>query len=364
MLCKAAVVHEKGGQYLIEQIEVADPKENEVMVKIAGCGLCHTDELGRMQNIPVKLPAVFGHEGSGVVYKVGKNVTRIKEGDHVVLSYSHCGECEHCLQGHPYVCSKDFQLNFGGLMRDGSTRLTQNGQNLSCFFGQSSFAEYAVTHESNVVVVNKEVDIKLLGPLGCGFETGAGTVLNGLKPEFGSSIAIFGVGSVSSSAIMAAKIANCQIIIAIGRNDEKLALAKEFGATHIINSKKVNDVVKAIQEITNGGANYTMDTTGVPEIMNQALYSLRTNGQCASVAVTGETTIDIFQALTLEGRTLKGYIQGNSIPRLFIPKLVDYYKAGLFPFDKLIKVYKMEDINKAFEDVRNGKTIKPVITMD
>lgn len=363
MLSKAAVIHNKGEKYVIEDIEVASPKENEVLVKIAGCGLCHTDELAQQQVIPLQLPAVLGHEGSGVVVEVGSAVSTVKPGDHVVLSYTSCGQCETCLDGKPYICRNNFTLNFGGAMSDGTKRLSLDGKEISNFFGQSSFSAYAVANERNVVVVDKDVDVSILGPLGCGFQTGAGTVLNALRPKFGSSIVIFGTGAVGMAAIMAAKIANCQKIIAVDVIPEKLELAKEVGATDTINGKEVADVVEEINKITDGGANFSIETTGVPALVNQALYSLRTEGTCAIVGVSGDVTINVFNAIMMEGRTMKGVIQGNSVPKLFIPKLVQYYKAGLFPFDKLLKAYELSDINQAFEDVHKGVALKAVVKM-
>lgn len=363
MLGKAAVIHEKGAKYVIENIEVTPPKENEVLVKITACGLCHTDELAQQQIIPVQLPAVLGHEGAGVVLEVGSSVTHIQPGDHVILSYSSCGHCETCLDGKPYVCRNNAQLNFGGAMSDGTKRLSLDGKEVSNFFGQSSFSAYAVANARNVVVVDKDVDLTILGPLGCGFQTGAGTVLNGLKPKFGSSIVIFGTGSVGSAAIMAAKIAGCQKIIAVDIVPSKLELALEIGATHVINGKEVSDVVEEIKSITNGGANYSIETTGNSILVNQALHCLRTIGACAVVGVSGDVTINVFEAIMMEGRTMQGFIQGNAVPQLFIPKLVEYYKAGLFPFDKLVKVYNLENINQAFEDTHKGLALKAVVKM-
>ena len=205
MLINAAVVHRAGEDYVIEKVELAEPKYNEVLVKVVATGGCHTDEFIKEQLMPFPLPAVLGHEGAGVVVKVGSGVQAIKPGDHVVLSFSSCGHCENCLSGKPYACSDFTTLNMGGANFDGSHRLSQDKQELSTFFGQSSFATYAVAHERNCVVVDKEVDLRYLGALGCGFQTGAGSVINGLKPEFGSSIVIFGCGSVGFSAIMGAK---------------------------------------------------------------------------------------------------------------------------------------------------------------
>lgn len=364
MIIKAAVTHNPGADFKMEEVDLKGPKQDEVLVKIVSCGVCHTDAAAKYQHIPVQLPAVLGHEGAGIVQEVGDGVKGIKKGDHVALSFSSCGVCENCLTGRPYVC-KDFNLlNFGGIMNDGTKRLSQGDKEISTFFGQSSFATYATVNERNIVVVDKDVDLALLGPLGCGFQTGAGTVLNGLKPEAGSSLVVFGMGSVGFTAVMGAKIAGCEKIIVVGGNTDKLKMAKEFGATHTINYKETNDVVDEIKRITEGGADYTLDTTGVPAIINQAMYALKVLGTCAIVGVAGDVTLNIQNALMGEGKTMKGFIEGNSIPKLFIPRLIQYYKEGRFPIDRLITKYKFEDINQAFEDSHSGRTIKPVLIMD
>ena len=179
MLIKAAVTHTTGSQFVIEDVELDGPKDDEVLVKIVSCGVCHTDAVSRDQLIPIPLPAVLGHEGAGVVEAVGKSVKGIKPGDHVVLSFSSCGRCRNCLTGKPYVCDDFNALNFGGILNDGTKRLSQGGKEISTFFGQSSFATYATVNQRNAVVVDKDVDLEIVGPLGCGFQTGAGTVLNG-----------------------------------------------------------------------------------------------------------------------------------------------------------------------------------------
>lgn len=361
MLCKAAVLHSKGAKYVIEDIELESPKENEVLVKIVGAGLCHTDVLGQEQIIPVPLPAVLGHEGSGVVVEVGSAVKTVKPGDHVVLSFASCGNCPTCLEAKQYLCGKFIPLNFAGIMSDGTKRISQNGQGLSNFFGQGSFAEYAIAEERNTVVVDKDVDLALLGPLGCGFQTGAGTVLNGLQVKPGTSIAVFGSGAVGSAAIMAAKIAGCSQIIAVDIVASKLALSKELGATHTINGKEIADVIEEIKKITNGGADYTVETTGVGEVVKQAIRSLKILGHCAIAGVSGEVTIHIFDDITMPGRKVEGFIEGNSTPKMFVPQLVQYFKEGRFPIDKLIKFYKLEEINEAFEDTHKGNATKAIL---
>ncbi|KIL48395.1 NAD(P)-dependent alcohol dehydrogenase [Jeotgalibacillus campisalis] len=359
MKIQAAVTHGLEEDFTVEEVELSEPKPNEVLVKIVATGICHTDAVARDMGL-CPFPAVLGHEGSGIVEKVGSAVTKIQTGDHVVLSFTYCGHCENCLSGHPTVCMKFNDLNFGGKMQDGTNRLHQNDQDVSTFFGQSSFGTFAVANEQNVVKVDPEVDIALLGPLGCGIQTGAGTVLNRIKPEFGTSIAIYGSGAVGLSAVMAAKIAGCLNIIAVDLHESRLELAKELGATHTLNGNDV-DVVQEVKKITNGGAHYAVETTGVPPVVKQSIHGLRPLGSCAIVGVTPEMTFDVHNDIMAEGKTVMGVIEGDSIPQLFIPQLVDYYKRGLFPFDKLVKLYEFDQINEAFEDSKKGTAIKPIV---
>ena len=362
MEIKAAVTHAQGEPFAIEQVTLSAPQPNEVRVRIVATGVCHTDAVARDLGVS-PYPIVLGHEGSGVVEQIGDNVTRLAVGDHVVMSFAHCGQCDNCLTGHPTVCARFNELNFGGRMEDGTCRLHQNQTELGTFFGQSSFGTHVVAHERNVVKVDKDVDLALLGPLGCGIQTGAGTVLNRLKPEFGSAIAIYGCGAVGLSAIMAARIAGCRHIFAIDVHDSRLALARELGATHTLNGAQV-DVVEEIRAVTGGGAHYAVETTGVPPVVRQCLHALRPLGQAAIVGVTPEMKIDVHNDLMAEGKSMIGVIEGDSVPRVFIPQLVDYFKAGLFPFDKLVKFYRFEQINEAFEDSANGTTVKPILKFD
>ncbi|MED4599266.1 NAD(P)-dependent alcohol dehydrogenase [Paenibacillus validus] len=363
MLIKAAVTHHKGSAFKIETVILSEPKENEVLIKVVASGVCHTDAIVRDQIAPVPLPAVLGHEGSGIVEKIGFNVRTVRPGDHVVLSFSSCGQCEECLTGHPTTCNELNPLNFGGRMSDHTHRIFYKEQEVSTFFGQSSFSTYVVANEKNLVKVDKDVDLALLGPLGCGIQTGSGTVLNKLKPEFGSTIAIYGCGAVGLSAVMAAKIAGCSKIIAIDVHDHRLELAMELGATHALNGKEVVDVVAQIKEMTNGGAHYAIETTGVPVVVRQSVQALKNRGTVAIVGATGEVTFNIHQDLMADGKTMVGVVEGDAVPQVFIPKLIEYYKRGQFPFNKLIKFYNFDEINEAFEDSHTGKTVKPVLKM-
>jgi aryl-alcohol dehydrogenase len=361
MRIRAAVTRTQGQPFAIETVDLAAPKSDEVLIKVVATGVCHTDAVARDLGIS-PYPIVLGHEGSGIVEKVGDNVTSLAPGDHVVVSFAHCGRCENCLTGRPTVCTRFNELNFGGRMEDGTYRLRQGDTDLCTFFGQSSFGTHVVAHERNVVKVDKDVDLALLGPLGCGIQTGAGTVLNRLKPAFGTSIAIYGCGAVGLSAIMAARIANCQHIFAVDVHDNRLQLAKELGATHALHGKQV-DVVNEIKAASGGGTHYAVETTGVPAVVRQCLHALRPLGQAAIVGVTPEMNIDVHNDLMAEGKAMIGVIEGDSVPRVFIPKLIEYYKAGKFPFNKLVKFYAFNEINQAFEDSAKGTTIKPVLKL-
>lgn len=282
MLIKAAVTHEKNSDFIMEDVNLQEPQYGEVLVKIVASGICHTDIGVQRQEKPVPLPIILGHEGSGIVEKVGEGVTTFEHGDHVVMSYNSCGKCRHCLNGKGYSCEKAYDVSFGGHMGDGTHRHYQNGQKVSVFFGQSSFATYSIVSARNLVKVDKSMPLELLGPLGCGIQTGSGTIFNKLKPEVGSSLAVFGCGSVGLSAIMAARIAGCKIIIGIDVHENRLTLAKELGATHVINGRDEN-VIQRIIEITDGGIDYGVDTSGRPEVLRQATDSLSIGGIVALV---------------------------------------------------------------------------------
>lgn len=360
MKINAAVTTGEGKDFDIRDIELQDPKANEVLIKVVASGVCHTDMVARDTGITPK-PAVLGHEGSGIVEKVGSGVEHFEAGDHVVMSYVHCGNCEQCLSGHPATCEYLMPMNFEGKAQDGTHRHFEGEEGLSMFFGQSSFATYAIAHADNIVKVPKDVDLTILGPLGCGIQTGAGTVLNNLKPEFGTSIAIFGAGGVGLSAVMAAKITNCEHIIAIDVHDSRLEMAKELGATHVINGNDTENLVEELKELTDGGVHYAIDTTGVSPVVRQALQGLRPRGELAVIGVGSDFEMDLMEDLMAEGKTIKGVIEGDAVPKVFIPKLISYYQNGLFPFDKLIKQYDFKDINQAFKDSEDGTTIKPVL---
>jgi len=364
MKITAAVVREKSGPFLLEELELDDPRENEVLVRVVACGVCHTDLVCRDQYYPVPLPCVFGHEGSGIVEKVGAKVKKVKPGDHVVASYLACGDCNPCKRGLPGYCHDFYLHNFSGGRGDGSQTMRKGDETIyGSFFGQSTFATYALAQEANTVKVPKDVPLEILGPLGCGIQTGAGGVINALRPTPGSTIAIFGAGAVGLSAVMAAAASGCTTIISVDVNPMRLELARSFGATHTVNGKEV-DAVKAIQEITGGGVQYSLECIGVPAVLRQAVDCLTLTGVAGLIGAAplgAEVKIDMNSILF--GRTLRGIIEGDSVPDIFIQQLIDLYKMGRFPFDKLVKFYPFKDINKAVEDSEKGITLKGIVRM-
>ncbi|MFI6366338.1 NAD(P)-dependent alcohol dehydrogenase [Nocardia sp. NPDC050630] len=366
MQITAALTEDKGAEFTLTPLELDAPRPGEVLVRLVGSGVCHTDLIVRDQWYPVPLPAVLGHEGAGVVEAVGANVTAVAPGDHVVMTFNSCGGCRTCVSGRPAYCDQFFAYNFAGTRIDGSTPLHRDSADIhAVFFGQSAFATHAVATETNVVKVDRSVPLELLGPLGCGIQTGAGAVLNTLHPPAGSSLAIFGAGSVGLSAVMAAVVAGCTTIIAVDLNPQRLELARELGATHMINGGE-GDTVARIQELTSGlGVDYSIETTAVPTVLRQAVDALNQGGTCGLIgaaAVGTEAAIDM--SVLLFGRTVRGIVEGDSVPRTFIPKLVELYKQGRFPFDKLIKTYPFSEINTAVADSEKGVTLKPVLTFD
>jgi len=362
MQVEAAVVREKSGAFTLELVELDEPRPDEVLVRIVAVGVCHTDLACRDQHFPVPLPCVFGHEGAGVVEKVGSAVIKVQPGDHVVLSFRSCGTCPQCLCGKPGYCLDLYRFNFSGGRADGScTHRIQSEQIHGSFFSQSSFASYALAHQTNTVKVPRDVPIELLGPLGCGIQTGAGGVMNSLHPNAGSSIAIFGCGSVGLSAVMAAVVSGCATIIAVDVQDSRLKLAQELGATHTVHAGQV-DAVKAIQSFTGHGVYYSLECTGLPNVLRQAVDCLTLTGVCGLIGVAPlgvECALDMNSILF--GRTVRGIIEGDSVPDVFIPRMIELFRQGRFPIDKLIKLYPLRAINDTVRDIERGAVVKAVL---
>jgi aryl-alcohol dehydrogenase len=360
---KAAVVFETGGEFSIEQLELSDPNDDEVVVRIVGAGICGTD-LGALHgHLPIPPPpSVFGHEGAGIVEKVGARVTKVKPGDHVVLAWDYCGACTACKSGKELYCLNFFLHNFHGARPDDTTTLRKGDQVIhGCFLGQSSFADFALANERNVVKVREDVPLEILAPMGCGVITGAGAVMNTLHPRPGASIAIFGVGPVGMSAVLAAVVVGCTTIIAVDINADRLKTAKEFGATHTVNAGEV-DPVEAIRDITGGGAEFSLECVGNPKVLRQAVDVLPRLGVCGLLGVVPPgTEVSLDMDLIMNGRTVTGILGGDAIADLFIPKLIELYSQGRFPFDRMITFYPFDQISQAVEDMAKGRVIKPVL---
>lgn len=364
MEIQAAILKAQNGPFSVETMELTPPQPNEVLVRIVASGMCHTDLAVRAQHIPLPLPIVLGHEGAGVVVEVGANVTKVAAGDHVVMTFASCGQCLNCQQGRPAYCSEFLAYNVGTCRPDGSCTHSHQGSPVAAsFFYQSSFASHAIAHQRNVVKVPSELPLELLAPLGCGVQTGAGAVLNCLEPVPGDSIAVFGIGAVGLSALMAAKVAGCETIIAVDVHPDRLTLARELGATHLVNGSESN-AVEAIHAISPEGVNHSIEATGIPAVMTQAVESLSGTGTAVLLGVAPHGAQVSFNTETLlGGRTIRSSIEGDSIPDIFIPQLIGLYQRGLFPYDRMIKLYGLEQINEAVADSESGATIKPVIRM-
>tara|TARA_B110000483_G_scaffold61929_1_gene77043 strand:+ start:692 stop:1789 length:1098 start_codon:yes stop_codon:yes gene_type:complete len=359
----AAILEQAGGSFSLQQVELDDLRPDEVLIRNEASGICHTDISAQAL---LTMPVILGHEGVGVVEKIGTGVIGVAPGDRVVASFGNCGCCSLCNRGKPYVCDHGVALNFNGTRLDGSHTASLKGEPISAaFFQQSSFSSHSISSERNLVKVSDQIAASNLAPLGCGIMTGAGAVLNSFKLGPGNSLVVFGVGAVGLSAVMAAKLVNAGAIIVVDINQARLQMAKELGATHTIDAS-TGEVAAQIMELCPRGVDFSLETTGVVQALNDAIDVLSMEGECGMVTVPhyGEkfdfTPFPVF----VKAGKLRGIFFGSSVPRLFIPKLIDFHQRGLFPYDKLIKTYPFADINQAFDDVKNGLTIKPVLVMN
>jgi aryl-alcohol dehydrogenase len=355
---QAAVLRDRSQPFLIEEVTLDNLRPDEILVSIAGVGMCHTDLVPRSGVMAVGLPIVLGHEGSGVVSAVGRAVTSVVPGDHVLISFASCGTCAHCLLGEPAYCEEFAARNTSGLNHDGTAAHDGRGVPVATrWFGQSSFAQHAVTNERNLVAVDRGLPLHLLGPLGCGLQTGAGAVLNEMRLAPGQSLAVFGAGAVGLAAVMAAKLAGAADIVVVDLNGARLGLATELGATRTVVGGK-DDVVE--QVIGSGpGMDFSFETTAVTEVISSAVSVLTGRGTAIFVgAGSGVLTIP---AVKLAGRKITYVIEGNSVPQVLLPRLIQFWQQGLFPFDKLVRTYSPADINLAEADSLSGATIKPVL---
>jgi aryl-alcohol dehydrogenase len=365
MQIRAAVARAPHTPLSLEMLELDAPRAGEILVRVVATGVCHTDLVVRDGMIPTPQPVVLGHEGAGIVETVGEGVTKVARGDHVVMTFNSCGSCPTCAGGAQTYCYEFFAHNFLAERSDGSTALRSGTESIhSNFFGQSSFATHALCHERNAVKVASDVPLELLGPLACGVQTGAGAVMNALGVGSGQSFAVFGTGSVGLSAIMAARVVGADPIIAVDIDKGRLAVAESVGATQLIDSSGL-DATAEIMGVTGGGLNFALDTSGLAHVIRSAVEALAPRGTCGILgasALGSEITLDEVHFMS-GGRRLMGIVEGESQPDTFIPTLIDLYRSGNFPFDRLVTFYDLDRIEDAFHDCEAGTTIKPIVRM-
>ena len=369
MKITAAVAREQHGAFIMSSVDLDDPRDDEILVEIAGVGLCHTDLAVRDGAIPLPLPAVLGHEGSGIVKAVGSKVTKVKAGDSVIMSFRSCGVCASCEQDDPAYCSSFMPLNFAGCRPDGSHAIHDDADHqhqavTSNFFGQSSFATFALTYEANVVKVDPTLPLATLSPLGCGIQTGAGAVMLSLAAKPKSSILVLGGGTVGLAGVLGAVVQGCSTIIVSEPHQYRRELAATLGATHTINPMEQTALEQAVLEIVPGGVDYVLDTTGNANVLAAAVLCLGYRGTLGLVAVPARpgTTFPIDPMLCMsKGLKIQGIVEGDSDPDSFLPRLVQLYSEGKFPFDKLIRFYPLSEINQAIDDQHHGICVKPVL---
>ncbi|WP_295654137.1 NAD(P)-dependent alcohol dehydrogenase [uncultured Dietzia sp.] len=363
MKTRAAVAEGPGQPFQLSELQIDEPRSDEILVRVKAVGLCHTDITMKMMLPEEMFPRVFGHEGAGVVEAVGADVQGVKVGDHVVMSFRSCRECERCQAGAVGYCRQAMALNYLGYRSDGSTTFHRDGAAVAgSFFGQSSFSELAIASPDNVVVVDPDVDLLTAAPFGCGFQTGAGAVLNTIDPDPASSLVVYGAGAVGLSAVAAARARRVQTIIAVDTKDSRLEAAAGLGAVGV-NPSELPDgsFVERIRELTGGGAAAGVDTTAVPQVIKQAVRALAPRGTLVVVGLGApEIELDAVD-LMQNGKIVRGCIEGDSDPKTMIPELLGMYRAGDLPLGSLVTTYRFDQINEAVEDVEAGKVVKPVL---
>ena len=360
---KAAVLYEPHTPLKVEELDLDEPKQGEVRIKLVGAGVCHSD-YNKIDghNVIKTLPMILGHEGAGIVRQVGPGVTSLALGDHVILSLApQCGRCRNCAAGRPNLC--EGHRAEAGKMPDGTTRFSKDG--VPYYHGLATFTEETVVLADIAVKVRDDVPLEKVCLVGCGVMTGVGAVVNRAKVEAGSTVAVFGCGGVGLNVVQGAVLAAASKIIAVDKVQFKLEKASEMGATHLLNADQ-EDPVESVLEITGGGADYAFEVIGSPQVVRQAFESVRTGGTAVMVGIPpAGAEITIPAGPLFPDRTLMGTYYGAGRPRVDFPWLLDLYMEGRLKLDELITRYRpLDEINEAFDDMKNGITARTVLTFD
>jgi len=367
MKVKAAVAHMAGAPLAIETVDLDGPRAGEVLVEIKATGICHTDEFTRSGADPEGLfPAILGHEGAGVVVDIGPGVTSLKKGDHVIPLYTpECRQCEYCLSGKTNLCQAIRTTQGQGVMPDGSSRFSVGGERVFHYMGTSTFANYTVVPEIALAKIREDAPFDKVCYIGCGVTTGIGAVINTAKVEPGANVVVFGLGGIGLNVIQGARLAGANMIVGVDLNPARKPLAEKFGMTHFVNPKEVGgDLVPYLVNLTKGGADYSFECIGNVDVMRQALECCHKGwGVSVIIGVAGagqEIKTRPFQLVT--GRVWKGTAFGGAKGRRDVPKIVDWYMDGKINIDDLIThKLKLEDINKGFDLMHSGESIRSVV---
>ncbi|MFE3542633.1 NAD(P)-dependent alcohol dehydrogenase [Nocardia sp. NPDC059177] len=361
MRTTAVLSRDPAAGFTVEPVEIDEPRAGEILVRVVAAGICHTDLVSRRAGAADR-PILLGHEGAGVVAAVGPEVRTVQPGDHVVLTFRHCGACVNCAAGRPAYCVRATALNqFGRRAHEGPRVRLGDTPVLDGFFGQSSFAGYALTTEDNTIVVDPAVDLALAAPFGCGFQTGAGAVLNVLRPGAGDRLVVYGAGAVGMAGLLAARTVDDVRVVVVETSPARRELALELGAEAALDPAE-GPTAARVRELTDGGATHVLDTTGIAEVLGDAVTAMTVGGTAVAVGLgRGTPPIDVAD-LVLHGKTMRGCIEGDSVPATFIPQLLALQASGRFPAERLVARYPHTAIDTALADQRAGRVVKPVLT--
>jgi S-(hydroxymethyl)glutathione dehydrogenase/alcohol dehydrogenase len=367
MKAKAAVFFEIGKGLEICDVEVQDPQEGEILVRMVAGGVCHSDLHVMTGHLTGPMPAILGHEGSGIVEAVGPRVTAFEPGDHVIPIWRlSCNTCEHCTDAHPALCAVGTEIRMTGRLQDGTTRFKLKGEEIKHFAGVSTFSEYSVMPEGQALKIPKDFPLDIACLIGCGVITGVGAVFNCARVKPGSSVVVFGTGGIGLNIVQGAAIAGAEKIIAVDLLDSKLEIAKQFGATHTVNASD-EGVVEKVRDLSDGGVEYAFEAVGSEKILRQTFDCLRKRGMAVGVGVsplTAEVSVPLM-SLVFEEKILTGSLYGSARPAIDIPKIIALYKAGKLKLDELLtRRYPFAEINEAYAALERGEVARSIVTFD